>query len=87
MTKKKTPKDLDKLDFESALKDFEGLVEQLESGEMGLSESLKHFEQGVKLSRHCHGLLDEARQKVTVLSQPDDESSEEEFKLSDETSD
>lgn len=63
-------------DFESTIKELEALVEQLESGELGLSESLSRFEQGIALSRQCHDLLETARLKVTQLSNPDDQASE-----------
>ncbi len=62
-------------DFEVALAELERLVEQLESGELTLADSLKHFEQGVRLSRLCHARLDQARQTVELLSRPEDESS------------
>jgi len=87
MTKKKEIDDLEELDFEGAMNELEALVEQLESGDLGLSESLQHFEKGVGLSRRCHSLLDDARQKVTLLSDPENERSEAEFKQSGETSD
>ncbi len=66
-------------DFEAALKALEDLVEKLEGGELGLAESLKHFEKGVALSRQCHQMIDQARQKVTMLTDPDDPGSEVEF--------
>jgi len=87
MTKKQATDHLEKLDFEGALNELELLVEKLESGDLGLSESLEHFEKGVGLSRRCHSLLDDARQKVTLLSDPDEEASEVDFTQSDETSD
>jgi len=83
MSKKKAADAIEKLDFEGALNQLEVLVEQLEGGDLGLSESLEHFEKGVSLSRRCHSLLDDARQKVTVLSDPDSEASEQEFSQSD----
>ncbi len=86
MTRKQAGKDQEPLDFEGALKELEALVEKLESGDLGLSESLEHFEKGIGLSRRCHSLLDDARQKVTLLSNPDDEASETEFTQPDETS-
>lgn len=58
-------------DFESALKELEALVEQLEGGELALAESLSRFERGVALSRECHDLLEQARLKVTELSMVD----------------
>lgn len=62
-------------DFESSLEELEGLVEALESGELSLADSLDRFKRGVTLSRRCHQLLDQARQSVEVLTNPDDEDS------------
>jgi exodeoxyribonuclease VII small subunit len=53
--------------FESSLARLETLVEQMESGEMSLDESLKLFEEGIKLTRECQQALSEAEQKVNVL--------------------
>ena len=61
--------------FEQALIDLEKLVEQLESGELSLDQSLKQFKHGVELTRHCQGILDQAQQVVEQLIDPDDESS------------
>jgi len=61
--------------FEQALSDLEALVEQLESGELSLDQSLKQFKRGVELTRHCQGILDQAQQVVEQLVEPDDESS------------
>ncbi len=55
------------MDFEQALNALEGVVEKLESGELGLADSLKEFEQGIQLSRQCHDMLDQARQSVEIL--------------------
>ncbi|NBB93483.1 MAG: exodeoxyribonuclease VII small subunit, partial [Gammaproteobacteria bacterium] len=49
-------------EFESALKELEELVEALESGDLSLSDSLQRFKRGVELSKHCHDMLDQARQ-------------------------
>jgi len=55
------------MNFESALKRLEEIVRGLESGETSLEESLKLFEEGIILSRHCNEKLTEARQKVEIL--------------------
>lgn len=66
----------DKLpDFEKSLAELESLVEQLESGDLSLDESLNQFKRGVELTRHCQGVLDEAQQLVQKLMDTDDESS------------
>ncbi|HSH27640.1 MAG TPA: exodeoxyribonuclease VII small subunit [Wenzhouxiangella sp.] len=68
-----------KPDFEASLKELEGLVEALESGELSLADSLDRFKRGVELSRHCHEMLDQARQSVEILTRVDDEDSAQPF--------
>lgn len=70
-------------DFETSLEELETLVEALESGELSLAESLDRFKRGVVLSKHCHEMLDKARQEVESLSRPDDEDSARAFDASD----
>jgi exodeoxyribonuclease VII small subunit len=53
--------------FEAALARLEEIVTELESGELGLEQSLKLFEEGVKLSRICNARLEEAERKVEIL--------------------
>ena len=53
--------------FEAAMDRLEEVVTELESGELGLEQSLKLFEEGVKLARICNARLEEAERKVEVL--------------------
>ena len=53
--------------FEAALKELEGLLRQMESGEAKLEESLGLFERGIKLSRYCSQKLEEAEKKIELL--------------------
>jgi exodeoxyribonuclease VII small subunit len=53
--------------FEAALEELEGVVEQLESGELPLEESLVAFEKGVGLVIYCNQKLTEAEKKVELL--------------------
>jgi exodeoxyribonuclease VII small subunit len=55
------------LDFETAMRDLEALVERLEHGDLPLEESLAAFERGVMLTRTCQVALKEAEQKVEIL--------------------
>lgn len=59
--------------FEQSLSDLESLVNQMEVGDLSLDESLKAFEKGVKLTRECQSMLDEAEQKVQILSEQNGE--------------
>jgi len=46
---------------------LEALLRKMETGEMTLEESLKAFEEGVRLSRVCANRLDEAERRVELL--------------------
>jgi exodeoxyribonuclease VII small subunit len=53
--------------FEAALARLEEIVKKLETGDLPLEQSLKLFEEGVKLSRLCNKRLEEAERKVEIL--------------------
>ena len=59
------------IDFEKSLKQLETLVDKLEKGDLSLEDSLKNFEQGVKLTRDCRQALQNAEQKISLLSKDD----------------
>ncbi|MEE8244303.1 MAG: exodeoxyribonuclease VII small subunit [Pseudomonadales bacterium] len=59
------------VDFETTLEQLEDLVQKMESGELGLEESLKAFERGVKLTRQCQTALKDAELKVQALTADD----------------
>ncbi|MDX8377001.1 MAG: exodeoxyribonuclease VII small subunit [Mariprofundales bacterium] len=58
---------IDKLDFEQCLQHLQLLVEQLESGELTLDNSVKAFESGVQLTRRCESLLESSEQRLHIL--------------------
>jgi exodeoxyribonuclease VII small subunit len=51
---------------------LETIVEELERGELPLDESLKIFEEGIRLSKTCLKMLNEAERKVEILVQDRD---------------
>ena len=53
--------------FEESLSKLEEIVKKLESGDLTLEESLKAFEEGIKLSGFCGHKLDEAERRVEIL--------------------
>lgn len=55
------------MDFEKKLERLEEIVTKMESGDLSLDDSLKFFEEGVKLSRECNQQLVQAEQKVKIL--------------------
>ncbi len=60
---------INQLSFEQALQRLTALVEKLESGRLSLEESVAAFEEGVKLTRRCEALLDQAEQRLQVLDE------------------
>ncbi len=53
--------------FEESMQELEEIVEKLERGDASLDEALKLFENGIKLSKSCQRMLDNAEKKVSVL--------------------
>ena len=62
----------DKHEFEKSMERLEVIVKKLENGDLPLDDSLALFEEGSGLIRKCIALIDEAEQKVTLLSQNQD---------------
>lgn len=71
MTKKPTKKGAPS--FEQAVDQLESLIEQIESGEIGLEDALKRYEDGTKLIQRCRGILDKAEKKIEALTEAGDE--------------
>jgi exodeoxyribonuclease VII small subunit len=59
--------------FEEALGRLEDIVKRMEAGDMSLEESLKAFEEGIKLARMCSRKLDEAERRVEILLKQEEE--------------
>jgi exodeoxyribonuclease VII small subunit len=55
--------------FEATLEELEALVARMESGELGLEESLAAFERGMELTRRCQEALKNAELKVQQLTE------------------
>ncbi|MBT08927.1 MAG: exodeoxyribonuclease VII small subunit [Gammaproteobacteria bacterium] len=62
--------------FEESLEKLSRLVEKMESGDLSLEESLKIFEEGIKLSKDCQNALSEAEKKLQALLLEEDQASE-----------
>lgn len=56
------------LKFEEALKKLEQIVEGLEQGKIPLEESLKKYEEGIRLAKFCTEKLEEAEKKIEILT-------------------
>lgn len=69
----------DRQSFEDDIKRLQKIVEELASGKLTLGESLKKYEEGIKLAQGCSAALAEARRKVELLVKKDDKFSLEKF--------
>ena len=65
-------KEKKELKFEEALEKLEKIVEHLEGGELSLDESMKHYEEGIRLSKLCSKRLEEAKKKIELLLKSED---------------
>ncbi len=66
------------LNFEDSLRRLQEISEKLESKEISLDESIKLYEEGIRLAKECYRILNEAELKITKLKEDlDKEFSEE----------
>jgi len=72
----------EKQDFEAEMQRLQKIVEELSGGKLTLGESLKKYEEGVKLAQSCSAALSEAQRKVELLMKKDGKFSLEKFEES-----
>ena len=60
------------LTFEEALAQLEAIVTAIEEGKIGLQDAIVEYEKGMRLIRHCRGILSEAEAKIQQLQVADD---------------
>ena len=65
--------------FEDAIKKLEDIAKELESGELGLDESVSKFEEGMKISKNCTKMLNEAEKRINILINNDGDIEEQNF--------
>ena len=73
-----------KKSFEENIEDLEKIVSELESGDLNLDDSVSKFEEGIKISKECNKILEEAEKKITILLNKDGEIKEENFTTEEE---
>lgn len=75
-----------KVSFEKAMDQLEEIVQEMESGNLSLEQSLKKFEEGMKLSKYCSQKLEETEKKISLLmSQTDGSVVEKPFERNEST--
>lgn len=65
---KKNPKSEQEIPYEQLIEQLEGIVDQIEGGELGLEDSIKGYEQGIDLVKRARMILDRAEQRITELN-------------------
>lgn len=68
----KTSPDPEQLSFEQALAELEAVIDRIESGEVGLEESLKQYEAGMAMVQRCRAVLDKTEKRIAELTENTD---------------
>ena len=65
--------------FEEQMENLEKIVAELEKGDLNLDDSVTKFEEGIKISKECNEILQEAEKKITMLVNDNGKIKEEDF--------
>ena len=58
---------MEEINFEEAMKKLEQITAELEKGDLSLDESVKKFEEGIKLSKECNKILEDSEKRINIL--------------------
>ena len=67
--------------FEETIKQLEVIANELEKGDLNLDQSVSKFEQGMKLSKTCSEILENAEKRISILIKKDDGVEEQNFNV------
>lgn len=56
-----------KKSFEEQIAELEQIINELENGNLNLDDSVAKFEEGMKISKECNKMLENAEKKITIL--------------------
>ena len=73
MTDDKKKNDIEKLNFEEAIKKLTEIVNTIEDGDIPLQDSLEQYEEGMALIKHCRNILQSAEKRIEKISKPQDQ--------------
>lgn len=68
-----------KKSFEEQMEELEKIVTELENGELNLDDSVAKFEEGIKISKECNQMLEDAQKRITILLNQNGEMTETTF--------
>ena len=69
------------MNFEETMVKLEQIAGELEKGDLNLDESVKKFEEGIKLSKLCNQFLNNAEKKINILINNEGKLEEEKFEI------
>lgn len=69
------------MNFEEAMKGLEQIANELEKGDLNLDQSVSKFEEGMKLSKTCHQILEDAEKRISILIKDGEAITEENFNV------
>lgn len=72
------------MNFEESMKKLETIVTELENGNLNLDESVKKFEEGMKIAKQCNNILENAEKKITILLEKNGDFEEKPFDTNNE---
>ena len=75
---------MEEKNFEKSMQDLENIVTELEKGELNLDESVKKFEEGMKIAKQCNNILEDAEKKITILLENNGNLEEKSFETNNE---
>ena len=73
-----------KENFEESMKKLETIVTELENGNLNLDESVKKFEEGMKIAKQCNNILENAEKKITIVLEKNGDFEEKPFDTNNE---
>lgn len=71
--------EMEDMNFEDIMKKLELIANELEKGNLNLDDSVRKFEEGIKLSKMCNEILEKAEKKITILIRDGEGVKEEKF--------
>ncbi|MBA7598397.1 Exodeoxyribonuclease 7 small subunit [subsurface metagenome] len=74
MAKNEQKNNTGKMTFEQAIKELTDIVGKIEQGQIPLQDSLKQYERGMALIKHCRTILKKAEQRIEKISEPEGKS-------------
>jgi len=74
MAKNEKKNNTGKMTFEQAIKELTDIVGKIEQGQIPLQDSLKQYERGMALIKHCRTILKKAEQRIEKISEPEGKS-------------